>query len=121
MRQSACKLSCRAAGLPAAATAVEPHSGPVGRVALPLALAPRDVAKASGQTLVRAWSVAFCEHPEKPDGIVYLSRLNGHTNMAVFDRAIAQLQVVRKMKLIAAPGLASVLNGLKVSILEPDS
>jgi hypothetical protein len=39
---------------------------------------PTDVAKASSQTLARAWSVAFHEHPEEPDGIVYPSRLNGH-------------------------------------------
>jgi hypothetical protein len=81
---------------------------------------PTDVAKASSQKLARAWSVAFHEHPEKPDGIIYPSRLNGHTNLAVFDRAIVKLRAVRKMKLIAAPGLATVLNDLKVSIVEPD-
>lgn len=82
---------------------------------------PTDVAKASSQTLARAWSLAFHEHPEKPDGIVYPSRLNGHTNLAVFDRAIVKLRAARKTKLIAAPGLATVLNDLKVSIVEPDS
>jgi hypothetical protein len=81
---------------------------------------PTDVAKASSQTLARAWSVAFHEHPGKPDGIIYPSRLSGHTNLAVFDRAIAKLQAVRTMKLIAAPGLASVLNDLKVSTVAFD-
>ncbi|MDC7787465.1 RES family NAD+ phosphorylase [Rhodoplanes sp. TEM] len=81
---------------------------------------PTDVAKASGQALARAWSVAFHEHAEKPDGIIYPSRLNGHTSLAIFDRAITKLQAVRTMKLIAAPGLAAVLNDLKVSIVEPD-
>ncbi len=79
---------------------------------------PTDVGKAASQTLAR--SVAFHEHREKPDGIIYPSRLNGHTNLAVFDRAIIKLRVVRTMKLIAAPGLATVLNGLQVSIVEPD-
>jgi hypothetical protein len=30
---------------------------------------PSDVAKATSQTLARAWPVAFHEHPETPDGI----------------------------------------------------
>jgi hypothetical protein len=81
---------------------------------------PTDVAKSSRQTLARAWSVAFHEHPEKPDGIIYPSRLNGHASLAVFDRAVAKLRLVRKMTLIATPELASVLNDLKVSVVEPD-
>jgi hypothetical protein len=74
----------------------------------------------SRHTLARAWSVAFHEHPEKPDGIIYPSRLNGHASLAVFDRAVAKLRSVRKMILIAAPGVVSVLNDLKVSVVEPD-
>jgi hypothetical protein len=81
---------------------------------------PTDVAKSSRQTLARAWSVAFHEHPEKPDGIIYPSRLNGHASLAVFDRAVTKLRLARKMTLIAAPGLASVLNDLRVSVVEPD-
>lgn len=81
---------------------------------------PTDVAKATNQRLARAWSVAFHEHPDNPDGIIYASRLNGHTNLAVYDRAIGKLKSVRKMKLMAAPGLATVLNDLRVSIVEPD-
>lgn len=81
---------------------------------------PTDVAKASNQRLARAWSVAFHEHPEKPDGIIYPSRLNGHINLAVFDRAIVKLKTVNKGKLIAASGLASVLDDLKVGIVNPD-
>lgn len=82
---------------------------------------PSDVAKATNQTLARAWSLALHEHPEKPDGIIYPSRLNGHTNLAVFDRAIPKLRAVRIMTLIGAPGLAAVLNDLQVSLVGPDS
>ncbi len=78
---------------------------------------PTDVAKASSQTLARAWSLAFHEHPQKPDGIIYPSRLDGHTDLAVFDRAIWKLRAVREMKLIDAPGLAAMLNDLKVGIV----
>jgi hypothetical protein len=81
---------------------------------------PSDVAKATSQTLARAWSVAFHEHPETPDGIIYPSRLNGHTNLAVFDRAIPKLRAVRVMNLLSAPGLAAVLNDLQVSLVGPD-
>ncbi|MER9648698.1 RES family NAD+ phosphorylase [Mesorhizobium sp. M0199] len=81
---------------------------------------PTDVAKAASQTLARAWSVAFHDHPEEPDGIIYPSRLNGHTNLAVFDRAIVKLRAIRVMQLVSASGLAAVLNELQVSIVEPD-
>ncbi|WP_267901658.1 RES domain-containing protein [Sinorhizobium meliloti] len=47
---------------------------------------PTDVAKSSRQALARAWSLAFHEHRSVPDGIIYPSRLNGHTNLAIFDR-----------------------------------
>ena len=78
---------------------------------------PSDVAKATSQTLARRWSLAFHEHGAKPDGVIYPSRLNGHTNVAVFDRAIWKLRVVRKTTLMAAPGLARVLDDLKVGIV----
>ncbi|MEI9412952.1 RES domain-containing protein [Mesorhizobium salmacidum] len=81
---------------------------------------PTDVAKAANQTLARAWSVAFPCHPEEPDGIIYPSRLNGHTNLAVFDHGIVKLSAIRVMQLVAAPGLTAVLNDLQVSIVEPD-
>lgn len=81
---------------------------------------PTDVAKATSQTLGRAWSLALHQHPEQPDGIIYPSRLNGHTNLAVFDRSIIKLRPVRTLKLINAPGLAAVLNDLKIGIVAPD-
>jgi hypothetical protein len=35
---------------------------------------PSDVARGRRQALARKWSVAFYEHPQQPDGIVYPSR-----------------------------------------------
>lgn len=81
---------------------------------------PSDVHRASRQTLARAWSVAIHDHPSAPDGIIYPSRLNGHTNLGVYGRAVAKLKAVRVRKLIAAPDLASVLNDLRVGIVAPD-
>lgn len=82
---------------------------------------PTDVAKASDQTLARRWALAFHEHSEQVDGIIYPSRLNGHTNLAVFDRAIRKLKSIGAKSLISAPGLAVVLDDLNVAIVEPDS
>ena len=81
---------------------------------------PTDVAKGSKQSLARRWSVAFHEHIRKVDGIIYPSRLNGHTNLAVFDRAIGKLKVAGTTTLIRASGLAGVLNDLNIAIVEPD-
>jgi len=79
---------------------------------------PTDVAKSSRQSLARAWSLAFYEHQTVPDGIIYPSRLNGHTNLAIFDRAIPKLSAVRVVALIGAPGLATVINDLRVSLVD---
>lgn len=77
---------------------------------------PSDVARGAKQTLARAWSVAFHAHPEQVDGILYPSRLNGETNLAIYDRAIDKLAVPRVHILMRARGLASVLNDLKVAL-----
>ena len=78
---------------------------------------PSDVARASKQSLARAWSIAFYEHPEKPDGVIYPSRLNSEINLAIYDRAIPKLVVDVEVPLIAASGLASILNDLKVALV----
>lgn len=80
---------------------------------------PTDVAKSSKQSLAREWAVAFHEHQDHVDGIIYPSRLNGHTNLAVFDRSVGKLKAVGATKLIRAPGLASVLDDLNVAIVDP--
>jgi hypothetical protein len=80
---------------------------------------PTDVAKSSKQSLAREWAVAFHEHRNQVDGIIYPSRLNGHTNVAVFDRAIGKLEVIGATRLIRAPGLANVLDDLNVAIVDP--
>jgi RES domain len=78
---------------------------------------PSDVAGASQQSLARWWSVAFHEHPEQPDGIVYPSRLNAETNLAIYSRAISKLTVHSVTLLINAKGLADVLDELKVALV----
>ena len=77
---------------------------------------PTDVVRAQRQNLARRWSVAFHEHPSEPDGIIYPSRLNGATNLAIYDRAIAKLQPKRVVTLLGAPGLAQVLEDFRVAL-----
>jgi len=75
---------------------------------------PTDVARASRQTLARHWSLAWHEHPSGPDGIVYPSRLNGQTNLAIFDRAVPKLKAIGVQPLIGVAGVATVLDDLMV-------
>jgi len=78
---------------------------------------PSDVARASRQSLGRAWSLAFHQHPSRPDGIVYPSRLNGQTNLAVYDRAVSKLRAASVCPLIAAADLPTVLDELMVALV----
>lgn len=78
---------------------------------------PSDVVGASSQGLARAWSLAFHDHPVAADGIIYPSRLNEETNIAVFDRALAKLNAGTVQDLLSAPGLVDVLNGLRVALI----
>ncbi|MSP00134.1 MAG: RES domain-containing protein [Acetobacteraceae bacterium] len=78
---------------------------------------PSDVAGASAQSLARAWSAACHDHPDAPDGIVYASRLNEETNLAIYGRAVPKLKSVRVQPLVSASGFADVLNTLRVALI----
>lgn len=77
---------------------------------------PSDLARSSKQSLARRWSLAIYEHPAEPDGIIYPSRLNGETNLAIYDRAIPKLRAVAQGKLLKSKRLARVLRDLKVGL-----
>jgi len=77
---------------------------------------PSDVARGSKQSLARRWSVRFHEHPARPDGIIYPSRLNDETNLAIYDRAIGKLSMMASGPLLRQSGLASVLRDLRVGL-----
>jgi hypothetical protein len=78
---------------------------------------PSDVARSRRQVLARKWSVAFHEHQQQPDGIVYPSRLNGETNLAIYERAVGKLELFREQHLKRAAGLPSVLDDFQVALL----
>lgn len=53
---------------------------------------PSDVTGAKSQTLARWWSLAFHDHPDQPDGILYPSRRQPSlTNIALYDRALPKV------------------------------
>jgi hypothetical protein len=78
---------------------------------------PSDVARGRSQALARKWSVAFYGHSQQPDGIVYPSRLNGETNLAIYSRAVGKLELWRAQNLKSAAGLPSVLDDFLVALL----
>ncbi|KQN90817.1 hypothetical protein ASE90_17195 [Sphingomonas sp. Leaf67] len=78
---------------------------------------PSDVARGRRQTLARAWSFAFHEHPAAIDGIIYPSRLNGEHNLAIYGRAVSALVIPGRVPLLRAHGLAAVLDELKIAIV----
>lgn len=78
---------------------------------------PSDVARGRGQALARKWSVAFQGHPQKLDGIFYPSRLNGETNLAIYDRAVGKLECALARDLKHAAGLPDVLNDFLVALV----
>jgi hypothetical protein len=55
---------------------------------------PTDVVRASSHRLGQPWALALWSHPAAPDGILYSSRLNEETNLALFDRALPKLAPV---------------------------
>ncbi len=79
---------------------------------------PTDVARSSSQDLGRAWSRAFWSHDAQPDGIISDSRLNGETNLAVFDRAVTKLSVTATPRLVECRSeLAAIINDLDLAIV----
>jgi len=78
---------------------------------------PSDVARGKKQTLARTWSVAFHDHPDAPDGIIYPSRLNEETNLMIYARAVSKLQAVRVVPLLRAPGFTQILDIFRVLIV----
>ncbi|MGA0603882.1 RES family NAD+ phosphorylase [Caulobacter sp. KR2-114] len=78
---------------------------------------PTDVVRGSKQGLARRWSVAVHAHPEQVDGLIYPSRLNGETNLALYDRAILKLTSTRTTVLKRASGLAAALGEFEVALV----
>ena len=78
---------------------------------------PSDVVRGSRQGLARHWSVAFHDHPAGIDGIIYPSRLNNETNLAIYGRSVPKLEPHSNYGLKRAPGMADVLDDFLVALI----
>ena len=66
------------------------------------------------------WAIAFMEHPQKPQGIVYHSRHNPRKlNYALFGNATRddELKVVHQIPLLKHPELFTTLDAYRVSMI----
>ncbi|QIP36633.1 RES family NAD+ phosphorylase [Komagataeibacter rhaeticus] len=79
---------------------------------------PSDVVGGSDQRPARQWSLALHNHPAKPDGILYPSRLNEEINLAIFERAIPKLSEAARMNLNGIFALEDILDLFQVAIRE---
>ncbi|WP_372426266.1 RES family NAD+ phosphorylase [Salinarimonas chemoclinalis] len=80
---------------------------------------PSDVVRGSDQLPARDWALALHEHPSRPDGIAYPSRLNAQTNVAVFERAIHKLEVSSVTPLLDDREIADMLDVFEIALV-PD-
>lgn len=78
---------------------------------------PSNVVRGANHALARRWSVAFHDHPDQVDGLIYPSRLNGETNLAIYDRAIPKLTAAGVTPLRRARGLPGVLDEFEVALV----
>lgn len=76
---------------------------------------PTDVARGRSQGLARKWSLAIYDHPAAVDGILYPSRLNNETNLAIFDRAVTKLSSQSTHDLDKAPGIGGILDRFEIA------
>jgi hypothetical protein len=79
---------------------------------------PTDAARAASHELGKQWSRALWLHNEKPDGIIYDSRLNGEANIALFDRALSKLTVTSANPLLDfRDEVAKILDDFAIEIV----
>jgi len=71
---------------------------------------PTDLARAQDHHLGQQASLAFYTHPDKPDGILYRSRLNEGLCVAVYGRAVRRMRGVKAIPLLDDARLAGVLD-----------
>lgn len=79
---------------------------------------PTDVARARSHELSQKWSRALWSHDQRPDGIAYESRLNGETNIVVYDRALHKLSPTGTPRLVDCRAeLAQILRDFALAIV----
>lgn len=68
----------------------------------------------------RRWARAFHDHPEKPDGLVYLSRFMGaRRSVVLFDRCASLFSRGRVTPLVKHPDFPRVVHDFRLAISRP--
>lgn len=75
------------------------------------------LAAGTGPDLVSGLSRSSCQTGRHHLSFAPILRLNGETNLAAYDRAVAKLRSVGSVPVMAASGFAVVLNDLKVAVV----
>lgn len=79
---------------------------------------PTDAVRASGHRLGQHWSLAFWLHKQRPDGVLYPSRLNEEINLALYDVALPKMRVSGTRPLIEYRAeLAALIREFKLAIV----
>jgi hypothetical protein len=79
---------------------------------------PTDAVRAADPSLGQAWALAFHDHAAAPDGIIYPSRFDGETNVALFDRALPKVRVRSARPVMDLPTeLGTVIRDLKIALV----
>lgn len=79
---------------------------------------PTDAVRAADPALGQAWALAFHEHEAAVDGIIYPSRFDGETNIALFDRALGKVRARSVGPLLERRDeLAAVIRNLKIALI----
>ncbi|WP_170783293.1 RES family NAD+ phosphorylase [Ruegeria lacuscaerulensis] len=81
---------------------------------------PTDAVRAQSHELGQIWSLAIHEHKDQPDGIIFSSRLNEQSNVAVFERGMTKVRSVRSEPLFSyGAELAEILDKYQVALINP--
>jgi len=79
---------------------------------------PTDAVRASNHRWGQVWALAFWSHDIAPDGIVYPSRLNEETNIALFDRAVSKITTGEIRPLLEwRDEMAKMIRGFRLAIV----
>jgi hypothetical protein len=78
---------------------------------------PTDAVRASSHRLGQRASLAIYRRADRLDGIWYPSRLNGDSNLAVYDRAVPKLSAGPRRRLGLCPELAPILTAYRIALI----
>ena len=79
---------------------------------------PSGVMRNDNHQLGQLWSRALFGHSEKPDGVIYDTRLNRETNIAVYNRALGKMRALDTSRLLDCKrDLAKILDELDIALV----